>query len=168
MGDPWQAIVSHLPPDLQRTYSTAELDIPDAATAALYAKSYAKLVQFVGMLYQAGVVVVAGTDELAGFTLQGELELLVKAGLTPAQALQVATLTAAQVSQVDGQKGQYHASVKTPICCCWKQILPKISAISASWPWSSRRAKRFIQRISTKPLVSNLLSALNLPLSKRQ
>jgi hypothetical protein len=105
VGDPWQAIVSHLPPDLQRTYSTAELDIPDAATAALYAKSYAKMVQFVGLLYQAGVVVVAGTDELAGFTLQGELELLVKAGLTPAQALQVATLTAAQVSQVAGQKG---------------------------------------------------------------
>jgi hypothetical protein len=105
VGDPWQAIVSHLPPDLQRTYSTAELDIPDAATAALYAKSYAKMVQFVGLLYQAGVVVVAGTDELAGFTLQGELELLVKAGLTPAQALQVATLTAAQVSQVADQKG---------------------------------------------------------------
>ncbi len=105
VGDPWQAIVSHLPPDLQRTYSTAELDIPDAATAALYAKSYAKMVQFVGMLYRAGIVVVAGTDELAGFTLQGELELLVKAGLTPAQALQVATLTAAQVSQVADQKG---------------------------------------------------------------
>jgi hypothetical protein len=105
VGDPWQAIVSHLPPDLQRTYSTAELDIPDAATAALYAKSYAKMVQFVGMLYQAGIVVVAGTDELAGFTLQGELELLVKAGLTPAQALQVATLTAAQVSQIADQKG---------------------------------------------------------------
>lgn len=105
VGDPWKAIVSHLPPDLQRTYSTAELDIPDAATAALYAKSYAKMVQFVGMLYQAGIVVVAGTDELAGFTLQGELELLVKAGLTPAQALQVATLTAAQVSQVADQKG---------------------------------------------------------------
>lgn len=105
VGEPWQAIVSHLPPDLQRTYSTAELDIPDAATAALYAKSYAKMVQFVGMLYQAGVVVVAGTDELAGFTLQGELELLVKAGLTPAQALQVATLTAAQVSQVADHKG---------------------------------------------------------------
>jgi imidazolonepropionase-like amidohydrolase len=63
------------------------------------------MVQFVGMLYQAGIVVVAGTDELAGFTLQGELELLVKAGLTPAQALQVATLTAAQVSQVADQKG---------------------------------------------------------------
>ena len=105
VGDPWKAIVDHLPPDLQRTYSTAELDIPDAATAALYAKSYAKMVEFVGLMYKAGIPVVAGTDELAGFTLQGELELLVKAGLTPAQALQVATLNGARYSKVEANKG---------------------------------------------------------------
>ncbi len=105
VGDPWQAIVDHLPPDLQRRYATAELDIPDAATAKLYAKSYAKMVEFVGLMYQAGIPVVAGTDELAGFTLQGELELLVKAGLTPAQALQVATLNGARYSKVEASKG---------------------------------------------------------------
>ncbi len=106
VGDPWQAIVEHLPPDVQRRYAAAELDIPDAATAALYAKSYAKMVEFVGMMYKAGIPVVAGTDELAGFTLQGELELLVKAGLTPAQALQVATLNGARYSKVENSKGQ--------------------------------------------------------------
>lgn len=106
VGDPWQAIVDHLPPDVQRRYAAAELDIPDAATAALYAKSYAKMVEFVGMMYQAGIPVVAGTDELAGFTLQGELELLVKAGLTPAQALQVGTLNGARYSKVEATKGQ--------------------------------------------------------------
>jgi adenine deaminase len=46
---------------------------------------------------------------LAGFTLQGELELLVKAGLTPAQALQVATLNGARYSRVEQQKGQIKA-----------------------------------------------------------
>ncbi|MCT6698146.1 amidohydrolase family protein [Rheinheimera sp. 4Y26] len=106
VGEPWQAIVDHLPPDVQRRYAAAELDIPDAATAALYAKSYAKMVEFVGMMYKAGIPVVAGTDELAGFTLQGELELLVKAGLTPAQALQVATLNGARYSKVEATKGQ--------------------------------------------------------------
>jgi len=106
VGEPWQAIVDHLPPDVQRRYAAAELDIPDAATAALYAKSYAKMVEFVGMMYKAGIPVVAGTDELAGFTLQGELELLVKAGLTPAQALQVATLNGARYSKVESTKGQ--------------------------------------------------------------
>lgn len=106
VGDPWQAIVDHLPPDLQRRYQTAELDIPDAETAKLYAKSYAKMIEFVGMMYQAGIPIVAGTDELAGFTLQGELELLVKAGLTPAQALQVATLNGAKFSNAASHKGQ--------------------------------------------------------------
>lgn len=106
VGDPWKDIVDHLPPDLQRRYHTAELEIPDAETAKVYAKSYAKMVEFVGMMYKAGIPVVAGTDELAGFTLQGELELLVKAGLTPAQALQVATLNGARFSNAASHKGQ--------------------------------------------------------------
>jgi imidazolonepropionase-like amidohydrolase len=106
VGDPWKDIVSHLPPDLQRSYHTAEVDIPDTKTAELYAKSYAKMVEFTGLMYKAGIPIVAGTDELAGFTLQGELELLVKAGLTPAQALQVATLNGAKFSNATGRKGQ--------------------------------------------------------------
>ena len=40
--------------------------------------------------------IVAGTDELPGFTLQRELELYVQAGLTPAQVLQVATWNGAR------------------------------------------------------------------------
>jgi imidazolonepropionase-like amidohydrolase len=106
VGDPWKDIVDHLPPDLQRRYHTGEIDIPDELTAARYAKSYAKMIEFVGMMYKAGIPLVAGTDELAGFTLQGELELLVKAGLTPAQALQVATINGAKYSNVSDRKGQ--------------------------------------------------------------
>lgn len=106
VGEPWRAIVSHLPPDIQRSYARAELDIPDSATAERYAKSYAKMIEFVGMMYKAGIPVVAGTDELAGFTLHGELELLVKAGLTPAEALQVATLNGAKFSNASERKGQ--------------------------------------------------------------
>lgn len=106
VGDPWRAIVKHLPPDIQRSYARAELDIPDQASAERYAKSYAKMVEFVGLMYKAGIPVVAGTDELAGFTLQGELELLVKAGLSAAEALQVATLNGARYSKVDQHKGQ--------------------------------------------------------------
>ena len=106
VGDPWRDIVDHLPPDVQRRYHTAEVDIPDAKTAALYAKSYAKMVEFVGLMYKAGIPLVAGTDELPGFTLQGELELFVKAGLTPAQTLQVATLNGAKYSNASERKGQ--------------------------------------------------------------
>jgi imidazolonepropionase-like amidohydrolase len=89
-------VADHLPPDIQRSRKVAEMDIPDEATGELYKRSFDKLVRFVGLLYEAGVPIVAGTDELPGFTLQRELELYAKAGLTPAQVLQVATLNAAR------------------------------------------------------------------------
>jgi len=49
------------------------------------------MVQFVGQLYRAGVPLEAGTDGIAGFTLHRELELYVRAGMAPAEALQIAT-----------------------------------------------------------------------------
>ena len=93
------AVADHLPPDVQRGRRVGEMKIPDDATAARYNASYAKMVEFVGRLYRAGVPIVAGTDEMAGFTLQRELELYVQAGLTPAQALQVATWNGAKYTR---------------------------------------------------------------------
>ena len=81
------------------------MNIPDDATAARYDKSYAKMVEFVGRMYKAGVPIVAGTDDIAGFTLQRELELYVQAGLTPAQALQVATWNGAKYSRTLEDRG---------------------------------------------------------------
>ncbi|KRB08985.1 amidohydrolase [Lysobacter sp. Root690] len=98
-------IEDHLPPDVQRGRRSAEMNIPDDATAARYTKSYDKLVEFVGRAYKAGVPLLAGTDEIPGFTLQHELALYVRAGLTPAQALQVATWNAAKVARVLDNRG---------------------------------------------------------------
>ncbi len=99
------AVAEHMPPDVQRGLKTAEFDIPDDATAARYNKSYDKMVDFVGRMYRAGVPILAGTDGLAGFTLQHELELYVKAGMTPAQALQIATWNGAKYSRVLEDRG---------------------------------------------------------------
>ena len=96
---------THLPPSVVRQRMVAEMDIPDDATGARYKRSFDKLVEFVGRAYKAGVPVVAGTDELAGFTLQRELELLVQAGLTPSQALQVATWNGATYTRTLEQRG---------------------------------------------------------------
>lgn len=98
-------VADHLPPDVQRGRRAGEMNIPDDATAAKYNRSYAKLVDFVGRAYKAGVPMVAGTDEMVGFTLQRELELYVKAGLTPAQALQVATWNGAKYSRTLAERG---------------------------------------------------------------
>lgn len=93
-------IEDHLPPDVQRSRRAAEMDIPDDATWARYRASFERMVEFVGRAWRAGVPVVAGTDEVPGFTLHHELALYVRAGLSPAQALQVATWNGARYSGV--------------------------------------------------------------------
>ena len=98
-------VATHLPASIQRSRRAAELDIPDDATGALYDRSFAKLVEFTGLMHDAGVTIVAGTDEMAGFTLQRELELYVQAGLTPGEALQTATWNAAEVAGVLDDRG---------------------------------------------------------------
>ncbi|MCF8171751.1 MAG: amidohydrolase family protein [Candidatus Methylopumilus sp.] len=47
----------------------------------------------------------AGTDALAGFTLHSELALYVKAGLTPAQAIQIATYNGAKYTNTLNDRG---------------------------------------------------------------
>ena len=79
----------------------------------------AKMIDFTGRMYKAGIPLVAGTDGLAGFTLQRELEVYVQAGLTPAQALQVATYNGAKYARVlddrgvimQGKRADHHAGV---------------------------------------------------------
>ena len=105
MNEPFAPVAEHMPPDVARGFRVGTMKIPDDKTLARYEKSYAKMVDFVGRLYKAGVPIVAGTDEMAGFTLQAELEFLVKAGLTPAQALQVATKNGAKYTLTSHERG---------------------------------------------------------------
>lgn len=98
-------VAEHMPPDVRRGLKSAEFDIPDDATAARYNKSYEKMIEFVGRMYRAGVPIVAGTDAVPGFTLQRELALYVQAGMTPAQALQVATRNGAKYSRTLNDRG---------------------------------------------------------------
>ena len=102
---PYAPVAEHLPPDVRRSLRVGSMDIPDAATADRYRRSYAKMVDFVGRMHRAGVPLVVGTDSTPGFTPQAELVLYVQAGLTPAQALQVATLNAARVSGTVADRG---------------------------------------------------------------
>jgi imidazolonepropionase-like amidohydrolase len=62
---------------------------------------YKKHLEIVGMMHKAGVPFLSGTDVgnpycFPGFSLHDELALLVRAGLTPMEALQAATLNPAR------------------------------------------------------------------------
>lgn len=72
-----------------------------AADMAFAKKEFQKQLELVGAMQTAGVGILAGTDTsnafcMPGFSLHDELGLLVKAGLTPVQALQTATLNPAR------------------------------------------------------------------------
>ncbi len=109
MAAPYAAIAEHMPPDVRRSLYVGSMNIPDDATLQRYTRSYDKMVAFTGRMYREGIPLVAGTDGLAGFTLQGELEVYVKAGLTPAQALQVATLNGARYTGTSSERGSIAA-----------------------------------------------------------
>ena len=64
------------------------------------------MLKLVGALHQEGVPIVAGSDVgVPGHTLHRELELYVKAGLTPLEAIQTATTTPAHLFKLDFEFG---------------------------------------------------------------
>lgn len=66
----------------------------------------ATLLAIIGALHRADIPIVAGTDVgVPGHTLHRELELYVKAGLTPLEAIQAATLTPARVMKLENEVG---------------------------------------------------------------
>lgn len=85
----------------QRWFDRAETIERGAARAAAQQAEYRREVVIVGLLFRAGVPILAGTDEqnpycMPGFSLHDELARLVAAGLTPLAALQSATLNPAR------------------------------------------------------------------------
>ena len=88
--------LKYVPPSVQQRWTEEAKSSTDGATMA---KTFEKLSQIVGEMQRAGVPILAGTDAswyqlytYAGFSLHDELGLLVRAGLTPAQALRSATI----------------------------------------------------------------------------
>jgi imidazolonepropionase-like amidohydrolase len=74
------------------------------------------LLKIVGALHQAGIPIVAGTDVgVPAHTLYRELELYVKAGLSPLEAIQTATITPARVMKIDNELGTIEAGKRADL-----------------------------------------------------
>lgn len=108
------ARVKYMPPWARKTWA------PDAALYsygprtpedfAFAKKEFQKSLELVAAMQKAGVGILAGTDAsnpmcMPGFSLHDELGLLVKAGLTPMQALQTATLNPARFNHQEKDLG---------------------------------------------------------------
>lgn len=70
-----------------------------------YAKSYESMKAIVKALHDNGVTIVAGTDNMAGFSLHRELELYVESGIPAVDALRSATIVPARVMKRDKELG---------------------------------------------------------------
>lgn len=105
MSQAYASIADHLPATLQRGLMSGGMEIPNARLHALYNSSYSRMIEFVGRLHREGIPIVAGTDAIAGFTLQRELELYVQAGISPAETLRIATWNGAKYSRVLADRG---------------------------------------------------------------
>jgi len=105
MSAAYAAIADHLPVTLQRGLVSGGMRIPNERVHALYNRSYARMIDFVGRMHRAGIPLVAGTDAIAGFTLQRELELYVQAGIPASEVLRIATWNGAKYSRVLADRG---------------------------------------------------------------
>ena len=93
-------------------------------------------------LYRAGIPIALGTDAGAspiraqGFSEHMELQLMVRAGLTPMEAITVATRNGARLLHIDKDQGTLEAGKKADFIVLDKDPLSDISntlSISAVW-----------------------------------
>jgi imidazolonepropionase-like amidohydrolase len=96
--------VGTLPPTTERGFRSGGFAVPKDLTRADYRKSWAKMVELLGMMHKAGVPIVAGTDG-AGIEIIHELEIYQQAGFTPAEAIAAATIVPAKLVGMDKQTG---------------------------------------------------------------
>lgn len=105
---------AYIDPKIQRTYAKrlAGARQQSAASRAFSQKLEAKFRTLVPQMQAAGVTILAGSDSgpfnsftYPGASLHDELALLVRAGLTPAQALRAATLNGATFMGVASRSG---------------------------------------------------------------
>lgn len=99
----FQPAAPKIPPPLFRLFSNAGTAGIDSATARTRLERGLRIVK---ALHDAGVPVVAGTDEgIPGHSVHREIELYVEAGFTPMEALQAATIVSARAMKLDGELG---------------------------------------------------------------
>src|SRR5262245_19307806 len=91
---------------------------------------FGKLVEVVGALHKAGVPIVAGTDQaVPGHSLHRELELYVKAGMTPMEAIRSATIVPARAMNLDREAGTIEAGKRADLILVAGRPDREISAI---------------------------------------
>ena len=134
----FQPGVLKIPAPLNRVFSNAGAAGIDAAAARARLERGLRIVK---ALHDAGVPIVAGTDEgIPGHSVHREIELYVEAGLTPMEALQAATIVSARAMKMDGELGTIEAGKRADLVVLNANPLESIRNIrSVRWTISDGR-----------------------------
>lgn len=124
-----QAYLSHMPIGLQRYRKRSFVTLKDEAEDRAYSAGFAKVLEVIGMLHRQGVTLLPGTDDGTGLTVQREVELYTRAGLTPAEALRAATLGASEYLGQAGRIGRIERGMKADLVLVAGDPLADIAAI---------------------------------------
>ncbi len=106
-GEPdpsFEAILHRLPLSIQRGFYSGGLPMEEGMEET-HSASFEKLLGIVKQLHDHDITIVPGTDDMAGFGLHRELENYVRAGISPTEVLQLATLVSAEVCGIKEQAG---------------------------------------------------------------
>jgi imidazolonepropionase-like amidohydrolase len=129
----FQPVVQHLPePFIQ--FRAAGWGTPSPDTAAAHARLAGSL-KIVRALHDAGIPIVAGTDEgVPGFSVYREIELYTMAGFTPMEAIRAATAVPAKAMKLDQEIGTIEAGKRADLLVLDANPLDDISNIrSVRW-----------------------------------
>ncbi len=100
----YAAVADRMPAQIRRGFFYGGLEVPEGMDQR-YRDAFQQMLKMTKTLYDAGIRIVAGTDSLAGFTLDRELEVYAQAGIPPAKVLQLDTLGAARIMKRDHDLG---------------------------------------------------------------
>lgn len=98
-------VLDHMPVGFQRFRKRTYVPLKDAADDQRYRDAFARLLATIKLLDGEGIRLLPGTDDGTGFTLQREIELYVGAGIAPAVALRLATLSPAEYLGDTAERG---------------------------------------------------------------
>ena len=120
--------VDRIAPELRQQFVGS--DGPPPAMQETAQKVFQKYLDIIGALHREGVTIVAGTDQtVPGFSLYREIELYVKAGFTPMEGIQAATIVPARVMGLDKKLGTVEAGKEADLIVLKANPIEKISNI---------------------------------------
>ena len=124
--------LSHMPISYQRFRKRTFISNLSPELDKQYQLAFDKILDVLGLMQQRGILVLPGTDDGTGFALLRELELYVRAGFTPAQALRSSTWDSANYLQQSEQLGSIETGKRADFVLLKDNPLQDISAIRSS------------------------------------